>query len=428
VRAGSFERLRVSDFDAYLPEKWTSNVYTRERLEAKQCLLNLGRALVPVLEELGIEVQIYASDEHPSLWNQKKVDAQWVFFWRTEAQRKVLEAQVDLERTLAATLADPTPMTRHAFLCLRLDRDTLRVGLQIHHDAWVDCVNLKNKLSDPGSRREVGDLVARLPEPIVIGLSGRAATPAAELAADLVAEHVESLERTADAVMFIGLDVSRADAVAMGSDLVGYLVPRMAALAELYRFGAWSERNDHVSSDAEFLSRRAARGARREKLDAEEARWKTAHEERKRKEAAVREELEEVFRREAVSRASQPRRPRPQTTESAPSDAGEPPQHAPRREPEKREAPRRVPRPEPRKAEPRPEPRKSEQRPVAPPRPDVPIPLEPGHHARVTKGPLAGQIGVVQEVDPKGTARIMVGLLATRISLDDLFGLGKPRS
>jgi hypothetical protein len=44
----------------------------------------------------------------------------------------------------------------------------------------------------------------------------------------------------------------------------------------------------------------------------------------------------------------------------------------------------------------------------------------------VSKGPFAGQVGIVQEVDARGTARIMVGLLATRMPVEELIGLGPP--
>ncbi len=408
MRAGSFEGLRASHFDAYLPEKWASNVYTRERLEAKQCLLNLARKLESAFDEQELVVQRYASDERPSLWNQQKVDAQWVFFWRTEEDRKVLEAQVDLERSLAATLADPTPMTRHAFLCLKLDQSHLKAGFQLHHDAWVDRSNLENKLGKPELSEELGSLVRELPAPITVGLTGEEPIPASDCTADSLAQIVDGFPKAGDGFLEIGVSLGRPETLEIGNDLSSFLLTRMAAVAGVFRFIAWTEENNHVSSDERFLESRAARGARREKHEAEVERRRTALEEKKRQEAEARKELEEVFRREVAFRASQPRRPPPRESQSG----------DPQRKPEKKGRSASVEEP-PRK----PRPKRVEER-KPPPNPAVPIPIEPGHNARVAKGPFAGQVGLVQEVDVKGMARIMVGFLATRIHIDELIGLG----
>ncbi len=423
MRAGSFEGLRSTDFEAYLPEKWASNVYTRERLEAKQCLVNLARSLEPAFGEQGLEVQRYASDEHPSLWNHKKVDAQWVFFWRTEGDRKKLEAEVDLERTLAATLADPTPMTRHAFLALRLDHGSLRVGFHLHGNAWVDQHNLRNKLAQPELREQLIELVRELPQPITVGLSGGEPRPAGEVAPGELVEMVEALAEQDETFLLVSLELDRATVLEMGGELSGYLLPRMKGFAAVYRFVAWSPENNFVSSDAEFQKQRAVRGERRGELEAAAARRREVMEEKRKHEAEARKELEELFRREAASRAAAPpRRPRPPRTGD--EGPGRDKRFQPPRKDRDRPRPpseRTVPK---RRGKEKPPPK----RPGPIPTPETPIPIETGHQVRVSKGPLAGQVGLVQEVDAKGTARVMVGLLATRIPLEDLIGLGAPTS
>jgi hypothetical protein len=47
-------------------------------------------------------------------------------------------------------------------------------------------------------------------------------------------------------------------------------------------------------------------------------------------------------------------------------------------------------------------------------------PFERGTRVRVLAGPFAGKVGIVKEVDGKGRAQVMLGLLATRIDLADL--------
>jgi hypothetical protein len=46
--------------------------------------------------------------------------------------------------------------------------------------------------------------------------------------------------------------------------------------------------------------------------------------------------------------------------------------------------------------------------------------VEPGAQVRVLDGPFAGKVGVVQEVDGRGGARVMMGLLAVRIDMANL--------
>jgi KOW motif-containing protein len=46
--------------------------------------------------------------------------------------------------------------------------------------------------------------------------------------------------------------------------------------------------------------------------------------------------------------------------------------------------------------------------------------IEKGSHVRVLDGAFCGKVGVVQEVDAKGRARVMLGLLAVRVDVRDL--------
>jgi hypothetical protein len=46
--------------------------------------------------------------------------------------------------------------------------------------------------------------------------------------------------------------------------------------------------------------------------------------------------------------------------------------------------------------------------------------IDKGARVRVLEGPFAGKVGVVQELDGKGGARVMLGLLAVRLAVKDL--------
>jgi transcription antitermination factor NusG len=51
---------------------------------------------------------------------------------------------------------------------------------------------------------------------------------------------------------------------------------------------------------------------------------------------------------------------------------------------------------------------------------DPNVAVEKGARVQVLRGPFEGKVGLVQEVDPKGGARVMLGLLALRLDVKDL--------
>jgi transcription antitermination factor NusG len=58
---------------------------------------------------------------------------------------------------------------------------------------------------------------------------------------------------------------------------------------------------------------------------------------------------------------------------------------------------------------------------------DPSVPIEKGTRVRVLDGPFVGKIGVVQDLDGKGGARVMLGLLATRLDVKDLIAAAEGR-
>lgn len=56
----------------------------------------------------------------------------------------------------------------------------------------------------------------------------------------------------------------------------------------------------------------------------------------------------------------------------------------------------------------------------APPIADALAPIGRGTRVRVLKGPFSGKVGLVSEVDGKGGARVMLGLLAVRLNVEHL--------
>jgi hypothetical protein len=62
-----------------------------------------------------------------------------------------------------------------------------------------------------------------------------------------------------------------------------------------------------------------------------------------------------------------------------------------------------------------------------PPRIDPRAPIDRGTLVRVLDGPFRGKVGVVQELDGKGGARVLLGLLAVRLAVEEVAACAKGR-
>ncbi len=403
--------LQARDFDAYAVEKATSNAYSRPRLELKQRALGWARGVVARLAALGLAVDVHGSDEHPTLRNKKRVDCQWVFFWRDQAARDELGRLLDQGRTISQAIDDPSPFARHAFLAWRLDAEGVEVCFAVHPEARVDVDNLRARL-DAESGAGAAELIAALaalPEEFRLGVRAddrvacNAATPETLRA---------MLERAAQGQvpLWIGWSVTRATALAHAETLGDQLEDALVALGPIYKLVAWSRDNDRVALDRRLAGVDEARARTHAEVEAQNERWlreqsearrrsieqATARSEEARRKAvpARKPSLDSLFTfgsaRAAAAASSEARAPRPPRSEPppAPITAAVPVAAPPPREP----------------------------RPAAP----ASSVMEKGARVRVRTGPFADKVGVIGELDGRGGARVLLGLLSTRLDLGEL--------
>jgi hypothetical protein len=428
--------LTARDFDAYLPEKATSNAYSRPRLEVKQRALAWGRDVAVRLAEIGIPVDMHASDEHPSLRNKKRVECQWVFFWRDQAAREELDRLLYQGRSISAEIDDPSPYTRHAFLAFRIDASTVDVCFAVHPDAKVDIDNLRARLATADGESSGGTLAAELvralralPEEFAVGvrpedrIAGSAATPEAIL--DMLARAAAG-----QTPLWIGWSIPRETAIAHSELLDEQLGDAIVALAPIYKLVAWSRENDHIALDRriEGLEQEKARThaeavERSEKWQAEQA----AARERSRMEAKPRAIFEEAPRRPAApfrGQGAQIRKPSLDTLfkPQQPPDGGRksaPPQ--PQREPRAEAALDTPLGPVDHAGKGSPDDAGSGalQASTGGTQTSSGV-IEKGARVRVRTGAFADKVGIVGELDGRGGARVLLGLLSTRLDVGDL--------
>ena len=424
----SFAGFTEADFDAYLPARGSSNAFNRPRLEVKQKLASLSRGLQQAAAGAGAALEARASEEAPSVFNKRMVTAQWLFLWRDADARRHLEAVLDQKRTLAATLADPTPYFRHAFLSVYLDVALVEVALKVHGDAWVDVRNLRARCADEGRRAELLAALHALPEGYVVGVTGGATLPAKDIDGPSLSATFDALT-DASQWWFVGRSLPRAEAVALGAALGPWIAEGFDALLPVYRVAAWSRDNDLVSLENEIEAARAERQQHLEAEAAREAAWRAQHDAdiERRREAAVAEARERAAAaapaRAAVVHAAVAH------VEPARTEKHEKPARA-----EKHDKPERTERhdkPE-RASRPVPPPAPKSERPAQirleskPPKPvaEGERPVAVGAKVKVRNGPFADRVGTVAELDARGHARVMFGLIAARLEASELVTVG----
>lgn len=425
--------LSASDFDAYAPEKATSNAYSRPRLELKQRALSWARGVTTRLAELGIDVDVHGSDEHPTLRNKKRVDCQWVFFWRNTAAREELERLLDAGRSISDAIDDPSPYNRHAFLALRIDSHGVEVCFAVHPEAKVDVDNLRARLGASvegggGAPTELASelttALRALPEEFAVGvgatrIAASAATP----------EAIEAmLERAAEGQvpLWIGWSVPREVALEHDEIVGEQLEDAIIALAPIYGLVAWSRKNDHIALDRRLETIEQERAKTHAEVEAQTEKWRAEQAaQRERGQAEARARGEGEGNRAASTGFAHGGRPTHGGARRPSLDTLFKPNHKGDGEREHRKA-----RPAEAKTPPAPPVERAPSQPAAAPRKPAPAAatvvvmspatMEKGARVRVLRGPFADKIGTVAELDGRGGARVLLGLLSTRIEASDL--------
>ncbi|MDJ0761526.1 MAG: hypothetical protein QNJ97_00940 [Myxococcota bacterium] len=437
-----FAAFEAEDFDAYAQEKWNSNMFTLQRRKVRNKLAAIGEHLSQMLNTAHLPLVMHLSDEFPSLWNKKRVDAQWLFFSRDEVAKGELTDLIDKERTLADTLADPTPRYRHVFLGVAVFFDHLEIGLRLHHDAWVDRKNLLNLLLATEHRQRLQELLSALPDHYEIGrLSGHTQAPGnfGEPEIDALAQGFDTDRQW----LFMGARLPRDQVLVLGSDVVETAKEVFELLVPIYRFCAWSPENDAISLDMLVAERAEALEANRETLEKEKAKRAEARRKKEQQAIHLRAEIEEKYletqawrqREQAARRAAAARAAQAAKEEDARARAEALAANwkleAPTKRPERNRAENRTEEKIPdKKTRPAFGDRRKEQRRERPPErrstppPETGSDIAVGHLVEVKKGFLRGRRGVVWDIDEKGTIKIHFGALSSRLTADEIRSLG----
>ena len=409
-------RLSGADFDAFLeptqpparagqavrPVPAAQRRVLRERIEA------WARSIVPRIEQLGIAVEVVVPDEVEQHLSSRAPRAigQRVIFVRDAFQRS----------GVPRTEPDVDPLRAHAYLALTIDSVHVEVALEICPEAEADVKNLRARLADPTRLLELTTLFETLPLEFAIGVIGVPSFPRAENAnADDVRALLDDSQRNRRP-LWVGWSVKREVALAHSSELDDQLADALVVLAHAYKLLAWAPDNDLIAAGRRGAWRagRARNEERRERGREERRKRRSVHSKKPARVEGTRREREDARRlltvaeREGAGPTSRASR--------APGDdspLGDAEGRARGEGGGGRSVPARRPMLQTMM-------RARGARPAMSTEVDPKLPIEKGTRVRVLAGPFANKVGIVQELDSKGRARVRLGLLAATLALKDI--------
>lgn len=287
-------------------------------------------------------------------------------------------------------------------LTLSVDAERVRAGLDV---PALRTRGVRLALSSPERALEVGTALEALPEQFEVAVEdGAPPVPAPQCSVDTLRSMLDRAAQEGRA-LWIGWTVPRDVAVQHSALLDEQLTDSLVVLARMLTLLSGSADDGHRAAAPVRSTERKKRGSRRADDDGDRSK-RLAREPASHADADPRE-------RHAHARSSLlPGRPSPEREregEHADADAD-----AAAARPDDTRSPLRF---GPRGLRGPVTPHAAAERSRAARRHDV---VELGAQVRVLDGPFAGKVGVVQEVDGRGGARVMMGLLAVRIDMANL--------
>lgn len=241
-----FDGFVAEDFETYSPDRWSSNLYNLQRIQVREKLAALASAIEGDVEALGLEVDHETSAERPSIWNQRQVRSQWVYFFRNARAQKELQAILDRRRSIAENIDDPAHHHLHIVLAVRVTHEGVGVLCGIHQNAWLDRRNAQSKWADRFERAKLLALLERLQDRPLHWRLDEVMQPIGALSRAALGE---VLERAPEVAGWIALErfFEASDARLGSAAFSGEVADVLRELADLYRFLAWSKDNDFAS-------------------------------------------------------------------------------------------------------------------------------------------------------------------------------------
>jgi hypothetical protein len=224
-------------------------------MRAKETVVALCDAAQTALDEELDGLARAASDEIPNITNHKKVDAQWVYWFRDASARKALASFLEKTPLDSVKLFDIAPHDKHIALTVSVREEHLWIGLRLAPGATVDRRNFAAMLGKSWEREQLKELLDDLPDGASFGIEGEH-SPTAQVTADTLAELAGRLGPD-DPVFSLGHEMAAAEAIELGEDLADHVGRWLGTLVPAYRFIAWVPSNDHIGAGKQLQEEKA---------------------------------------------------------------------------------------------------------------------------------------------------------------------------
>jgi len=250
-----FDGLNEETFAAYTQEKWASNVHNLARMQVKSELELLAGL---VAEDIGGDLSVLersASDEIPNITNQKKVDAQWLYWFRNAQERQELKSLLKENTLSSPSFFNIAAQDKHAIIAFVLRHDGLWMGLRLASAAMVDRKNLSAKLDKTWEREGFLTLLKNVSDHFEVGFGNEVVA-----LSDMDAEHIEAMVGqllASKESWHIGQRLSKDDVIAMGESLLNPLAEVFKQLIPFYKYCSWSKENDFIGAQKHIQEEKA---------------------------------------------------------------------------------------------------------------------------------------------------------------------------
>lgn len=245
-----FLGFESADFDAYEPKKWSSNAYTLARRTAKDKVLSVATTVQSELASQLEGLELFGSDEAPTIANGRKVEAQWAFFIRTSQDRNILKPRLQKTDLGAASLFDIALQSQHISVSIKLGYEGVTIGVDIPSKANVDRENFKLALEDDSFKEDFLAALHLLPGGSVIGFEGER-IDCLSVDSDQLSSFSEFLVST-ETPFSIQNNIEVDEAIEVKEALSFSIADAVEKLIPLYRKIAWSPEHDRIQLQKEI--------------------------------------------------------------------------------------------------------------------------------------------------------------------------------
>ena len=245
-----FLGFEASDFDAYEPKKWSSNAYTLARRTAKDKVLSVATTVLSELASHLEGLELFGSDEAPTIANGRKVEAQWAFFIRTSNDRNILKPRLQKTDLGAASLFDIALQNQHISVSIKLDHGGVTIGVDIPSKATVDRENFQLALEDESFQDGFLASLQLLPGGSTIGFE-EDRIDCLTLDTSHLTDFGEKL-RSSETPFSIQNHINVDEAIEVKEALSFSIADAVEKLIPLYRQMAWSPEHDRIQLQKEI--------------------------------------------------------------------------------------------------------------------------------------------------------------------------------